>query len=92
MVHDTAALISVHGADCMNLMFLPPRGVMLEISPTHYGAFLPREQLARYASSLESLHCITPAMFALKFKLDFEGSTWKVQEKNLCSSRGSIAA
>ena len=37
-MHDAAVLISVHGADCMNLMFLPPRSVILEISPTHYGA------------------------------------------------------
>ncbi len=37
-VHDAAALVCVHGADCMNLMFLPPRGAVVEIDPVHYGA------------------------------------------------------
>ena len=36
-VADAAVLISVHGADCMNLMFLPSGGSILEIAPTHYG-------------------------------------------------------
>ena len=37
-MHDAAALVCVHGADCMNLMFLPPRGVVVEIDPVHHGA------------------------------------------------------
>ncbi len=36
-VHDAAVLVSVHGADCMNLMFLPERGAIVEVLPTHYG-------------------------------------------------------
>ena len=37
-MHNAAALVCVHGADCMNLMFLPPRGTVVEIDPVHYGA------------------------------------------------------
>ena len=43
-MHDAAALVSVHGADCMNLMFLPPHGVIVEIDPVHYGALARSHQ------------------------------------------------
>jgi hypothetical protein len=36
-VADASALVAVHGAECMNLMFLPKRGALVEIAPTHYG-------------------------------------------------------
>lgn len=36
-VRKAAVLVSVHGADCMNLMFLPHRGCLVEVLPTHYG-------------------------------------------------------
>lgn len=36
-MHEAAVLVSVHGADCMNLMFLPHRGCLVEVLPTHYG-------------------------------------------------------
>ena len=39
---------SVHGADCMNLMFLPPRGVIVEIDPVHYGAHARRQQTSTF--------------------------------------------
>jgi hypothetical protein len=37
VAHGAAVLVSVHGADCMNLMFLPPRGCLVEVLPVHYG-------------------------------------------------------
>ena len=37
IVNGAAVLISVHGADCMNLMFLPPHGCLVEVLPVHYG-------------------------------------------------------
>lgn len=36
-MHSAAVLVSVHGADCMNLMFLPHRGCLVEVLPTHDG-------------------------------------------------------
>jgi hypothetical protein len=36
-VSGAAVLVSVHGADCMNLMFLPDRGYLVEVLPVHYG-------------------------------------------------------
>lgn len=37
IVHDAAALVTLHGADCMNLMFLPLHATIVEIDPVHYG-------------------------------------------------------
>lgn len=37
IVHSAAVLVSVHGADCMNLMFLPRAGCLVEVLPMHYG-------------------------------------------------------
>jgi hypothetical protein len=37
IVNGAAVLVSVHGADCMNLMFLPPRGCLVEVLPVHHG-------------------------------------------------------
>ncbi len=54
MVHDAAALVCVHGADCMNLMFLPPQGVVVEIDPVHYGALRPLPAAAALDDALEA--------------------------------------
>ena len=37
VANGAAVLVSVHGADCMHLMFLAPRGCLVEVLPVHYG-------------------------------------------------------